>query len=210
MATIYLKRGNYTMVKNHGQGKTRGAGRTRNWTFLVYPESAPVNWRDILDEEHVQWIESPLHDKDTNADGEIKKEHYHILIMFESVKTYEQVLEITERMNATIPQKCNGTKGLVRYMAHLDNPEKFQYPKSEIIGHGGADVMELLKPTTSDRYGLIKEMIEYVKENEVDEIQDLIDYSIQERPDDWFPLLCDNSAYVVSLYIKSVRHRARR
>lgn len=210
MATIYLKRGNYIMVKNHGQGKTRGAGRTRNWTFLVYPESAPVNWRDILDEEHVQWIESPLHDKDTNADGEIKKAHHHILIMFESVKTYEQVLEITERMNATIPQKCNGTKGLVRYMAHLDNPEKFQYPKSEIIGHGGADVMELLRPTTSDRYGLIKEMIEYVKENEVDEIQDLIDYSIQERPDDWFPLLCDNSAYVVSLYIKSVRHRARR
>lgn len=210
MATIYHKRGNYTMVKNHGQGKTRGAGRTRNWTFLVYPESAPANWRDILDEEHVQWIESPLHDKDTNADGEIKKAHYHILIMFESVKTYEQVLEITERMNATIPQKCNGTKGLVRYMVHLDNPEKFQYLKSEIIGHGGADVMELLKPTTSDRYGLIKEMIEYVKENEVDEIQDLIDYSIQERSDDWFPLLCDNSAYVVSLYIKSVRHRSRR
>ncbi|HBM8385896.1 TPA: replication protein, partial [Enterococcus faecium] len=24
--------------------------RTRNWTFVVYPESAPENWREFLDE----------------------------------------------------------------------------------------------------------------------------------------------------------------
>lgn len=198
------------MVKKDGQGKSKGAGRTRNWTVIVYPESLPNNWRDILDEEHIQWIESPLHDKDTNVDGEIKKEHYHLLFMFESVKSYEQVLEITKRLEGSIPQKCNGAKGLVRYMAHLDNPEKFQYSRSDIIGHGGADVAELLKPTSSDRYVLIREMIEYVRENEIVEIQDLIDYSIAHRMDDWFPLLCDNSAYVVGTYIKSIRHRVRR
>ena len=198
------------MAKKDEQGKTRGAGRTRSWTFLVYPESADSNWRDILDELHVQWIESPLHDKDVNGDGEIKKAHWHILIMFESVKTYDQVLEITEELKASRPEKCNGAKGLVRYMAHLDNPEKYQYSKAEIIGHGGADVMELLKPTSSDRYVLIKEMIEYIRENEIDEIQDLIDYAIAHRMDDWFPLLCDNSAYVVGTYIKSIRHRVRR
>ena len=42
------------------------------------------------------------------------------------------------------------------------------------------------------------------------EIQDLIDYAIAHRMDDWFPLLCDNSAYVVGTYIKSIRHRVRR
>lgn len=36
----------------------------RDWTFIVYPESAPENWREILDETHLRWIESPLHDKD--------------------------------------------------------------------------------------------------------------------------------------------------
>lgn len=195
------------MIEKNEQGKTRGAGRTRNWTFVVYPESAVENWRSILDEEYVQWIESPLHDRDVNSDGEIKKAHWHILIMFESVKTYAQVLEITTRLNATVPQKCNAAKGLVRYMIHLDNPEKFQYSKSEIIGHGGADVMELLKPNSSDRYGLIREMIEFVKENEIDEIQDLIDYAMMNRFDDWFPLLCDNSTFIMTNYIKSIRHR---
>ncbi|MEE5905358.1 Rep family protein, partial [Streptococcus pneumoniae] len=52
----------------------------RDWTFLVYPESAPENWRTILDETFMRWVESPLHDKDVNADGEIKKPHWHILL----------------------------------------------------------------------------------------------------------------------------------
>ena len=47
--------------------------RARNWSLVVYPESAPENWRDILDDYHIPWVESPLHDKDVNPDGEIKK-----------------------------------------------------------------------------------------------------------------------------------------
>lgn len=127
--------------------------------------------------------------------------------MYESVKTYEQVKELTDRLNATIPQKCNGVRGLVRYMAHLDNPEKFQYDISKIVGHCGADVSELLKPSSSERYNLIREMINYVKDNSICEFQDLMDYASANRFDDWFPLLCDNSAYVVGQYIKSQRHR---
>ena len=52
--------------------KKRAGQRTRNWTFIVYPESAAENWRELLDEEHLEWIESPLHDRDVNATGEPK------------------------------------------------------------------------------------------------------------------------------------------
>lgn len=190
-----------------GNKKSQGTGRTRSWTFILYPESAPLNWREILDEEHIQWIESPLHDKDKDLGGELKKAHWHILLMFESVKTYEQVREITTKLNASVPQKCNGARGLVRYMAHLDNPEKEQYKISEIIGHGGADVAELLKPSSSERYVLIREMLEFVKDNKVDEFFDLLEYAMKERFDDWFPLLCDNSAYIIGNAIKSYRHK---
>ena len=27
--------------------------RARNWSLVVYPESAPENWRDILDDYHI-------------------------------------------------------------------------------------------------------------------------------------------------------------
>lgn len=55
--------------------------RVRNWSWIVYPESAPENWRQLLDETGEKWIESPLHDKDINeTTDEIKKPHWHIII----------------------------------------------------------------------------------------------------------------------------------
>ena len=198
------------MAKSSKQGKTRGAGRTRSWTFILYPESAPENWRETLDELFIEWVESPLHDKDVDPEGQIKKAHWHILLMFPSVKSYEQVLEITEKLNAPKPEKAMSAKGVVRYMLHLDNPEKYQYDKSELKAHGGADLAELLRPTLSDRYALIKEMIIFIKENDIIEMTQLLDYAIEERFDDWFPLLADNSAYIIGQYIKSNRHRQRK
>lgn len=183
--------------------------RTRNWTVVVYPDSAPDNWRDILDEEHIQWVESPLHDQDYNASGEKKKPHWHILLAYDGMKSFDQVRELCEKLGAPIPQKCASARGLVRYMAHMDNPEKVQYDKSLIFGHGGIDVAELLKPTSSSRYQSIKEMIEFVKEADVVEFLDLIDYAMVHHYDDWFPLLCDNSAFIIDKVIKSNRHRER-
>lgn len=189
--------------KSSGNKETR----TRNWTIVLYPESAPENWRDILDELHIEWVESPLHDKDINADGEPKKPHWHVLLMFGGVKTWEQVLGITGQLNAPIPQRCHNAKSMVRYMAHLDNPSKAQYSVSDIIGHGGVDLSEMLRPSSSERYTLIAEMTEFISDNDITEFKDLLDYARIYQFDTWFPLLCDNSAYVIGQYIKSNRHR---
>ena len=56
--------------------------RTRTWTFVLYEDSAPENWRQLLDDMHIEWVESPWHDKDINADGKPKKKHKHILLLF--------------------------------------------------------------------------------------------------------------------------------
>lgn len=189
--------------KSSGNKETR----TRNWAIVLYPESAPENWRDILDELHIEWVESPLHDSDVNADGEKKKPHWHILLMFGGVKSWEQVLEITEQLNAPIPQRCHNAKSMVRYMAHLDNPEKAQYNVTDIKAHGGVDVAEMLRPSSSERYTFIAEMTEFISDNDITEFKDLFDYARSYQFDTWFPLLCDNSAYVIGQYIKSNRHR---
>lgn len=41
-----------------------GRGRTRNFATIVYPESAPENWKSILENEIVPALISPLHDKE--------------------------------------------------------------------------------------------------------------------------------------------------
>lgn len=182
-------------------------GRTRNWTIVLYPESAPENWRDILSDLHIEAVISPLHDKDINATGEIKKPHYHVLFLFSGPKSYEQLLDIISPFNCPIPERCHNTKAMVRYMAHLDNPDKAQYSVSDITSYGGVDVAELLRPSSSERYTMIKDMIEFVKKNNVREFQDLIDYAMFNEFETWFPLLCDNSSFMINQYIKSVRHR---
>lgn len=190
--------------------KSRGHDRTRIWTAIVYPESAPTDWRSILDDQHIEWAESPLHNCDTNATGEVKKPHYHIVLAFDGPKAYDQVIEILAPIHCPAPQKCHALKGAVRYFAHLDNPEKHQYPTSDIVGHGGFDVVAALAPNSAQRYELIREMQAWCVDHSVLFFDDLMSYAATERYEDWFPLLCDSCAFVMREFLHSRRWKADR
>lgn len=184
--------------------------RSRTWTCVAYPESAPENWRDLLDENHFQWLESPLHDKDTNPDGTVKKSHWHILLKFGSKKSYRQVDNIVkECLHGPNPQVVHDLKGMIRYFVHIDNPEKYQYNREDLVEHGGFDIGNAFASSSIERYELIHEMIDFVRENEIEEISELIDYAVENRFDDWFPLLADNSLKIMDTYIKNVHFSKR-
>lgn len=52
--------------------------RSTKWTFLIYEESVPENYLEILENIHVPFVLSPWHNIDTNSStGEIKKSHKH-------------------------------------------------------------------------------------------------------------------------------------
>ncbi|MGR5989398.1 Rep family protein [Bacillus paranthracis] len=127
--------------------------------------------------------------------------------MFSNKKSYEQIREITFQLRSPNPQKVANPKGMIRYFLHLDNPEKFQYSKSGLVAYCGADFSQYLTVSKGERYELIREMMEFVNNNRIIEMKDLLDYAMDKRFDDWFPLLCDNSAYIMDSYIKSNRHR---
>ena len=148
--------------------------RTRTWAFVAYPESLPPNWRAVLDELNVPWACSPLHDKDVNeTTGEPKKPHYHVVLSFEGKKSYEQVKAITDKLNAPVPQKCHSVRGAVRYMAHLDNPEKAQYSPSDITSGMGFDVDDALKLSATERDAILQRLENIIFEKHVTEYADL-------------------------------------
>jgi len=181
--------------------------RNRNWTIVVYPESLPEDWISILNGFNVQYVVSPLHDSDKNGAEEEKKAHYHVLLLFGGVKSYDQVIELLKPLKCPAPQKVHSCKSLVRYFLHLDHPDKHQYSKADLIVYGGIDINDLLKPSSSERYTIIAEMMDFVDDNEIKEITDLLRYAREKRREDWFPLLCDSSTYLLNTYIKSQRHR---
>lgn len=53
--------------------------RSNKWAFLMYEESVPDNYMEILEGLHVPFVLSPWHDKDIHSEtGEIKKSHKHV------------------------------------------------------------------------------------------------------------------------------------
>lgn len=158
----------------------RAGLRTRNWTVIFYPEDLPDDWQSQIDELHVKWIESPLHDKDVNADGTPKKPHIHTLFMFENVKNAEQVREMFsglfgESENgsiigvATVNEKSRAGDrcAVVRYMAHMDNPDKAPYDPNEIKGHNGADPAEILRYSATETREMIVAIEEFIEQNQI-------------------------------------------
>lgn len=178
--------------------------RARTWTFVVYPESAPENWRDILSDYHIPWVESPLHDKDVNPDGEVKKAHWHIILFFDGKKSFEQVQEITDALNAPIPQKTANPKGLVRYLIHMDNPEKYQYKREEIVCHCGADIDEYFALSSSSRRVELREMIEFISDSKIDNFDDFLMYCIRHKEFDWFDIAVNHNTLAINKQLDSI------
>ena len=120
--------------------KKKVDSRSKIWNLMVYPDSAPENWKEMLVEEGIFFVCSPLHDKDVLDTGERKKAHWHVLLSFTSNKTYKQVLEVAELLNAPIPKKARSTGGSIRYMTHMDSPDKAQY-KNRISKFMGISIL---------------------------------------------------------------------
>lgn len=189
--------------------KKSSTSRTRNFACVVYPESAPENWQEILSDLHVPAFISPLHDKDiNNSSGEPKKAHYHVMIMFDSVKTREQAFDIFEAIGGAVDREKNhgleviqSQRGYARYLCHLDNPEKYQYPQEMVRQLCGADYTTTIGLVT-DKYKAIGEMMDYCELNDIYSYSQLLLYARSERFD-WFRVLCDNGTVVVKEYLKS-------
>ena len=124
--------------------------KKRNWTFVLYPESAPKDWMEQIKLSGLLAAVSPLHDKDVNPTGEAKKAHHHILLVYSGPTTYNAVAKFTASLNATIPQALESVRGMYRYFSHKDNPEKYQYPEEDIIALNGFNIADLVELTKSE------------------------------------------------------------
>lgn len=183
--------------------KDTKVSRTRNFSCVVYPESAPADWFNILEEQMIPSFVSPLHDKDINPGGEPKKAHYHVVLMFEGVKTRDQARAIFEKIGGVGCEVVNSIRGMVRYLCHMDNPEKAQYSMDEVRSLAGADYIGVCSLVV-DKYRAIDEILAFCEEQGILSYRALVSYCRVNRSD-WFRVLCDNGSYVVKEYLRSWR-----
>lgn len=180
--------------------KRKAAQRARSYATIVYPDSAPADWMEKLEELHVPCLISPLHDKDINPDGTPKKPHFHVLLLFESVKSPQQVKEMLKKVKSVGCEKVNSVRGYTRYLCHLDNPEKHQYNPAGVQSLSGADYQSTVE-LASDRRETSREIISFCREYGIISFSSLIEYADAYR-EDWLVYL-SKSGWLVKEYLKS-------
>ena len=184
--------------------------KKRNWAFVLYPESAPKNWKEMLAQSGVQCAISPLHDRDVNPTGEPKKPHYHVILVYGNPTTYSNVKSLTNgRLGQKIPQPLEQVQGYYRYLTHDDNPEKAQYSKNDIEHLNGFDIREFVELSKSEIIRIKRELLAFIRDNKIYEYADLMELLMDggEETADYFEVASNNTVFF-DRYLSSRRFRA--
>lgn len=180
--------------------------KKRNWAFILYPESAPENWRELLQQTGLQCAVSPLHDKDVNADGEPKKAHYHIIAIYSGPTSFNVVKSLCDSLNCPIPQALEQVRGYYRYLTHKDNPEKVQYSERDITTINGFCISDFIELTKSEVNKIILALREFICSEGIVEYSDLIDLLAEREMFDEFDVASSHT-YFFDRYITSRRNK---
>lgn len=181
----------------------------RNWAFVVYPDSLPENWQDIISETGLPMAFSPLHDHDVDPTGEPKKPHFHVICYYENATTSRAVEEnVTSRLNGTIPIKLESMTGMYRYHIHLDNPEKYQYDDRNRTFYNGFDVNKVSSLTYAEIQKLLREIQNIIIDNDIIEYSILLDLLLGCNNYNMWDVAC-NHTLLLNTYICSRRHHKK-
>lgn len=183
--------------------------KKRYWTSVVYPESLPGNWEEIICNTGIEWACSPLHDSDINADGTIKKAHYHILLLYTGPTTDKVVNDLLESIGQSrIAQPVDSIRGIYRYFTHKDNPEKYQYKESDIRSFNGFDISDFYELSKREQSVYIKMLQDLIKERDITEYCDFLDIVKELEPVEFY-LIGYSYSFLFDKYICSRRNKKR-
>ena len=182
--------------------------KKRNWAFILYPESAPDNWQELLQKTGLTIAVSPLHDMDVNPDGETKKAHYHVIACYSGPTSFNVVKALTDSLNCPIPQPLESIRGAYRYFTHMDNPEKFQYDAGQIQCLNGFCITDYVELTKSEVLRIKQDLQGFIRAQNILEYSDLMDTLQDDGNADYYDVASSNT-YFFEKYITSRRNKAK-
>lgn len=154
--------------------------RARAWQCVVYPESAPGGWMDVLRDLLVEALVSPLHDKDRREEDpeRPKKPHYHVIVSWKNPVAYTTAVDVFDQIGGVYPDpekawatfikecRVRNFQQAARYLCHLDQPNKYQYNIEDVTSIGAIDYQSLVM-TRADDDEVIDEIIDFIHDNHI-------------------------------------------
>lgn len=122
--------------------------KSRTLAIVLYPDSQ----QHIIDEIKKSYsFICCLHDRDVDADGNLKKAHVHFILRFKQARWSSAVaseLGIDDHF-----ESVKNLDGAVRYLVHEDSPDKFHYSVDDDLiysADNGVIVKKCMSLTTSE------------------------------------------------------------
>lgn len=175
--------------------------RYNQFDFMTYPESMGDIYNKI-ESLGLQCVRSPLHNKDVFVDtGEVKKGHYHNMIIFSSLKSRQQINEICSLLGIQHWEIVYDRRARLRYYCHLDcDPDsgKYKYPVSDVRTFNGFNYSSVLND--DERESKYTGVIRLISEYDIKSFRELVNVVLEKKPA-FLDYIVDK-AYFFNLYVR--------
>jgi len=196
----------------------RAGKRARAWWGVLYEESAPENWREMIADDLVETLISPLHDRDVLPDGEQKKPHYHVLISFKNPTTRETAADTMERWGCVVQRhwpkpgepdsfKVKDFKQAARYLCHLDQADKHRYEIQDVQTIGAIDYAALVMSAT-DEDAMLDEVFEAMDDYYLDSYPKVVRFAKANHPE-WKAVIYRKYSRAIAEYAKGLHYEGK-
>lgn len=190
--------------------------RSRIWATIIYPESAPENFRDLITDSGIPCYLSPLHCDDVNeTTGEKNKLHHHLIAKYDTMKSPDQFKEFANTIGGVGAERVHSFRAAARYLCHLDNPDKARYDASNVLAFNGigdyATAVMSSEEVECEIDQVVREILLFCRENVPlirNNFSRLVDYAMDNNPE-WFRHLRRDCAYIVEKKLKSAAYDAK-
>lgn len=194
--------------------------KSKYFCAVLYPDSKSYDIDNVikaLAKEHLTFAVSPIHDQDVEEDGSPKKGHYHLLLIYSSattlnnIKRWFKVCGLPESDLHSV-RVCASGVGYYRYLTHKDNPEKAQYNDNDIrIFNDFDELFKKFSKSASDKIDDLVRIFQIVDELNTISFHSLIQYlMLNERV--LFKMLTSSSALAICVkeYQRSLEYDLKR
>jgi len=152
--------------------------KSRYFTFLLYPESIPSDWKIKLEMIGVSMAISPLHDKDLSAvEGQkYKKAHYHIIYIAKNPVTADSVRKkikeiLGQNSIAKVQIIVHSVENMYLYLTHDSKDaiakNKHKYDKQDIQFLNNFDIDRYIVLDESEKKELREKIFEIISEYKI-------------------------------------------
>lgn len=194
--------------------------KSKYFCCILYPDCSTYDVDKViksLAKEHLTFALSPIHDRDVEDDGSLKKGHYHLLLAYSSATTLNNIrgwlnacgMPKSELHSVRI---CASGVGYYRYLTHKDNPEKAQYDDNDIRVFNDCDeLFKKFSKTASEKIDDLVRIFQIVDELNTISFHSLLQYlMLNER--DLFKMLTSSSALAICVkeYQRSLEYDLKR